>query len=83
MINLPIFKKKMKCSYLNNNLNFSSLKKGKKFKIFLGLDHRLPYCKIAQLYLKQTTLICLQLALIVFFPICNDIFTIIDQCRFF
>ena len=34
-------------------------------------------------YLEQTTLICLHLFFLGFFPICNDIFLIVDQYRFF
>ena len=34
------------------------------------------------MYLEQTTLVCLHIALLAFFLICKDIFIIIDQCRF-
>ena len=36
-----------------------------------------------QMYLEQTTLVRLHLALLRFFPMCNNVFIIINQCRFF
>ena len=55
-----------------------SLNEGKSCKIFLGL----PLPQILQLYLKQTKLARQLLALHAYFLIYN-IFSIIDQCRFF
>ena len=83
MIKLPVFKKK-KCSYLYNSfvplqeILFSNLNYSKNCKIFLGLC----YISNPRLYLKQTKLVRLRLALLGFFPICNNIFPVIDQCRF-
>ena len=39
--------------------------------------------QISQMYLEQTTLVRLHLALLGLFRTCNNIFIIINQCRFF
>ena len=51
----------------------------KSAKIFLVLHSP----QTALLHLEQTKLVHIHFALLGFFPICNNIIPIIDQCRFF
>ena len=64
MIKLPVFKKK-KCSYLYNNLNFTSLNENKNCKIFhVHFVEGFTTPQSAQLHWEQTTLIHLLIALL-------------------
>ena len=85
---MPNFK--MKCLYFNvdNNFFFSlkagntvfKLTEGISFKMFLGLRW-LPLSEPASIKcMEQATPVSSYLASLVFFPICNNIFSIIDQC---
>ena len=94
IIKMPYFK--MKCLYFNVDNNFLffffnlkarntvfKLTKGISFKMFLGLNW-LPLSEPASIKcMERATLVSSYLASLVFFPICNNVFSIIDQCRYF
>ena len=83
MINLSVFKRKI-CSYLFNNLNFSSINDIKNYKIFLGLHHqptpppRLHNCIWNKQHLFAYKLLCSDSSLYAVI-----LLSIIDQCRLF
>ena len=76
MIIQPLFKKK-EGLYLYNFIPVYVLE-----ILFPSLNES-KNCKMTQLYLEQTTLAHQHLALLRFFPIRSNIFSIIDQCKFF
>ena len=93
IIKMPYFK--MKCLYFNVDNNFFfffnlkagntvfKLTEGISFKMFLRLNW-LPLSEPASIKcMERATLVSSYLASLVFFPICNNIFSIIDQCRCF